>query len=149
MCIRDRSQRGLVLEDSTRLVSWLYEDGADWVHLSLSDGRGVAPHEPDAGRVCSVIREALPPACALLVAGGIWTREQASELLDLGADVVVLGRAAIAHAHWPRESREPNFSPRTIPWTRGQLRAESIGEDFLEYLDLFPGHMVGGKPPRS
>ena len=29
------------------------------------------------------------------------------------------------------------------------LRAESIGEDFLEYLDLFPGHMVGGKPPRS
>jgi 2,4-dienoyl-CoA reductase-like NADH-dependent reductase (Old Yellow Enzyme family) len=132
-------QRGLVLADSVQLARWLAEDGVDYVHLSLSDAAGPAPHGDADVIVATAIREAVPSEVPILAAGGIWTRADAERAEAAGVDVVVLGKVAIVQPDWPELSRQPNFEPPRPPWTRAQLRAVDVGPDLLRYLENFRG----------
>lgn len=140
--------RGIVLDDSLQLVQWLAEDGADFVHLSLGDASGPAPHGDADTIVATAIREALPSNVALFAAGGIWTRDDARRATESGVDVVVLGRAAIAHPDWPKASLATDFAASKPPWDPQQLTDASVGPGLLEYLRGFAGMVVGGRPPR-
>lgn len=143
------NRRGLVLADGVALARWLAEDGADWVHLSLSDASGPPPHESGAPPVVKAVRDAVPPEVAVVAVGGIWTREQAEGAMDLGADVVALGRAGIAHPDWVTASRDTGFVPLRQPWDPAHLRAVDVGPGLLEYLRGFAGAVTDGKPARG
>lgn len=143
-----RTRRGLVLEDGVQVAAWMAEDGVDFVHLSLGDASGPAPHEDTGVIVATAIREALPADVALLAAGGIWTREDAECAEAAGVDVVVLGRAAIAQPDWPSASREPNFEPVRPPWDPVFLRSVDVGPDLVDYLRQMSGMVAGGKLAR-
>lgn len=143
------SQRGLVLADGVQVGRWLAEDGADFVHLSLSDASGPPPHELEAGSVARAFRDALPEDVPILAAGGIWTREDARRATDAGVDVVVLGKAAMAHPDWPSASARPGWEPTRLPWTEEHLRSVDLGERFLDYIRNFSGMVEGGAPPRG
>jgi 2,4-dienoyl-CoA reductase-like NADH-dependent reductase (Old Yellow Enzyme family) len=86
-----------------------------------------------------VFRPALPKDVALVAAGSVWTRDDAAMLLDRGADLVCVGRAAILDPDWPahvlREGREPVRPPATAE----QLAAVDVGPAFLDYLRGFRG----------
>jgi 2,4-dienoyl-CoA reductase-like NADH-dependent reductase (Old Yellow Enzyme family) len=140
------AQRGLVLADTARLVGWLADDGVDWVHLSLANAAGPPPHEPGAGPVVRAIRAALPAEVGLWAAGGVWTADDARVVRDLGADVVVVGKAAIAHADWPRAARAPRFEPQRPPWSLDHLHEQLVGPAFVRYLGGMRG-MVRDEPP--
>ncbi|MGH1345696.1 MAG: tRNA-dihydrouridine synthase [Nannocystales bacterium] len=142
-------RRGLTLADARPLVASLAEDGADYVHLSLRDAAGSAPFEDSAQPVVTQLREALPSEVALLAAGGVWTRADAQAVRECGADVVVVGRAAIAHPDWPSDIDDPSFSPKRPPWGPQMLRNAAVGADLLTYLERFPGMVEGGTPARS
>lgn len=141
------AQRGLVLDDAEQLVQWLAQDGADFVHLSLRDAGGSAPFEADPTPVVTRLRAALPAPVALISAGGIWTHAQAQAVLDAGADLVALGRVAIANPEWPRLVKEGEIV--RAPFTPEHLRSVDVGEAFVSYLKRFPGLLVGGAPVRS
>jgi 2,4-dienoyl-CoA reductase-like NADH-dependent reductase (Old Yellow Enzyme family) len=51
----------------------------------------------------------------------------------LGADVVALGRAAIANPDWPREVAGGAL-PRRPPLTRAELAARAVSPVFATYL---------------
>lgn len=142
-------KRGLTLADARALVQSLAADGADYVHLSLRDAGGPPPFEDSTEPVVTQLREVLPDEVALLAAGGVWTRADAEAVRERGADVVVVGRAAIAHPDWPRAIAENSFSPRRPPWDPQMLRDAAVGPDLLSYLERFPGMVEGGTPPRS
>ncbi len=143
------ARRGLLLDDSLQVGRWLADDGADFVHLSLSDALGTPPRAPDDRVITTAFREALPPSVALCVVGDIWTRDRALAVRRAGADVVVLGRASIAHPDWPRASARPDFTPMRPPWTRDYLRSQDVGPALLHYLEVRPGTVVGGAPARG
>lgn len=128
--------RGIVLADSLQVVRWLAEDGVDFVHLSLRDG---AAADADGTVIARACREALPSAVALFAAGGVWTADDALRLMDAGADVVVVGKAAIGTPDWPRAMRTPGFVPLRPPFTRDHLRAVAVGPAFLAYLEGMRG----------
>ncbi len=140
--------RGLVLADGIQLARWLADDGIDFLHLSLTDASGPAPHEHQSPIVTTAIREALPPEVALAVAGGVWSRADAERAESAGADIVVVGRAAIAHPDWPSASRSGDFSPIRPPWTPEHLTGVDVGPSLLRYLEGFSGMVVGGRPAR-
>lgn len=72
-------------------------------------------------------------------AGKIGTREQCQHLLDLGADFVLIGRAAILHADFPERIRtEPNFRPVGFPVSAEYLRKEGLSDPFIRYLASWP-----------
>ncbi len=144
------AKRGLVLADAVQLAPWLADDGADFIHLSLGDAGGSPPHEPDVPTpVARAIRDAVPAAVPILAAGGIWTRADAERAEAAGADVVVLGRAGMAHPDWPSASGQPGWEPVRPPWEPDYLRSVALGEPFLRYIHNFPGMVVGGAPARG
>lgn len=123
--------RGLLLSDSLQVGRWLAEDGADFVHLSLREAASAAP---DGRVIATAFREALPADVALLAAGGITTAAQAEAAVEAGVDVVVVGRAAIAHPDWPRRIAQPGFEPKRPPFEPDYLRSVAVGPAFVDYL---------------
>lgn len=140
------SRRGLVLADSLQVGRWLAEDGADFIHLSLRDAGGPPPFEVGEGPVAAAFQAALPPEVAVVAAGGVWTREEGQRALESGADVVALGRSAIANPDWPQRCAAEGLAPVRAPFAPEHLRDVAVGESFLTYLLRFPGLVVGGKP---
>ena len=142
-------RRGLTLDDGVQLARWLAEDGADFIHLSLRGASDEPPHEPGRGPVARAVREAVPKEVSILAAGGIWTGKDASRAFAAGADVVALGRSAIAPPDWPEVSGGADWAPSTPPWNPVRLRAAGVGPAFLDYLQGCAGMVVGGRGARG
>lgn len=136
------TRRGLLLADGVQVARWMGEDGADFVHLSLSDASAPPPHEPDAGPVATAVREALASPVPLIAAGGIGTAADVQRAMAAGVDVVAVGRAAIRHGDWPRLVADPQWAPAAPPWSPDDLRAEMVGEDLIDYLRGFRSLIV-------
>ena len=145
--------RGILLMESEQVARWLCEDGADFVHLSMSDLRLWPPEAPDGPPVCQAIRDAMDavdPRVPLLAAGGIWTREDLEAAFALGVDVGVVGKAAIIHPDWPtRALEQTGWAPTRPPFPLADLRAAAASPRMLAYLHKFPGLIEGGAPPRQ
>ncbi len=72
---------------------------------------------------------------ALGVAGGVVSAADARWCLEQGADFVTVGTGAILHHDFAaRALADPTFRVRERPVSREDLRAESVGEAFLDYL---------------
>lgn len=125
--------KGLDLDESLTVARWLDEDGVDFVHVSLWDCFKNSAKRP-AEHPIPLFRAALSPDVPLFVAGKIWTRAEAESVLAMGADVIALGRAAIANPSWPREAKDPAFTPRRPPLTRSELRERALSDGFIDYM---------------
>ncbi|MGB0191592.1 MAG: hypothetical protein ACPF9W_11565, partial [Nocardioides sp.] len=68
-------------------------------------------------------------------AGGVVSAADARWCLEQGADFVTVGTGAILHHDFAaRALADPAFRVRERPVSREDLRAESVGEAFLDYL---------------
>jgi 2,4-dienoyl-CoA reductase-like NADH-dependent reductase (Old Yellow Enzyme family) len=81
----------------------------------------------------------------VIATGSVWTPEQADEVLDHGADLVGLARAAIGNATWPLDARTPGWEPARPPYPPEHLRANALGEALIDYMRLWPGFVTDGK----
>ena len=60
--------------------------------------------------------------------------------LDLGADIVAIGRAAITNHDFPRLLHaNPAAARRELPVAREVLAAEGLGQAFLDYMANWEG----------
>jgi 2,4-dienoyl-CoA reductase-like NADH-dependent reductase (Old Yellow Enzyme family) len=133
--------KGLDLDESLEVARWLADDGADFVHLSLWRSAENTKKRPDAHAV-SLFRAVLPEDVRILVAGQIWSRADAERLVGLGADVVALGRSAIANPDWPMRARDPEWQPRRPPFTEEELRARALSPPFAQYMRQWKGFVA-------
>jgi len=124
--------RGMDLDDNLQVARWLAEDGADFIHASLWDVAKRSAKYPDRHPL-PLLREILPRDVAILTAGKIWTRADAQTVIDLGADVIALGRAGILNPSWPREvaADRPIKQP---PITVAELADRAVSPKFATYL---------------
>ncbi|MEL6343899.1 MAG: NADH:flavin oxidoreductase [Myxococcota bacterium] len=142
---------GVELDDSLQVAAWLAEGGADFVHVSLWDAwKRTKRYPDDPTPLTTRFRQALPDACPLMIAGGIWSRAQAEAVCEQGADFIALARAAIAHPDWPRAARaDPNYAPAHPPFTPEALEAAALSPRFVDYMRRWPGFVTDGRPPRA
>ncbi len=125
--------KGMDLDDNLQVARWLAADGADFIHVSLWDAAAMTKKRPDQHAV-PLVRAALPAHVAVFAAGSIWSRADAESVLERGADVIALGRAAIMNPDWPRGVRDPAWEPTRPPLTRAQLLERSVSPAFAQYL---------------
>jgi 2,4-dienoyl-CoA reductase-like NADH-dependent reductase (Old Yellow Enzyme family) len=130
--------KGLDLDESVQLARWLAEGGADFIHVSLWHGRERTKKYPER-HALELFRSAVPADCAIVAAGSIWTRDDADDLLGLGADLVALGRSAIANPAWPIEAKDPAWRPRRPPLRFEELGALGLSPSFAQYMRKFKG----------
>jgi 2,4-dienoyl-CoA reductase-like NADH-dependent reductase (Old Yellow Enzyme family) len=133
---------GLRLAEIRWLAQRLMAGGAiDLLDLSLWDvfkepeeaefrGRSLLSHftELDRGRV------------RIGAAGKIMSGDDARRVLDAGADIAIIGRAAILHHDFPdRVEAEPGFRTVPLPVTVEHLRREGLGPAFVKYMTTWKG----------
>jgi len=132
------STDGLDLDESLQVASWLCEDGADFIHISLWDAAKPSHKRPDQ-HPARIFRDALPAEVPLVTAGAIWSADDALAQLDHGADAVALGRSAIANPDWPTTVVADGGAPRRPPLTAEELRARALGPAFVDYMRRWEG----------
>lgn len=129
--------KGVDLDESLQLARWLVEDGVEVVHLSLWRA-GLNTTKRPAQHATNLFREALGERARIVVAGGLWSREDAEAQIDRGADFVALGRGAIANHDWPRRIAEGREIARP-PLSAEQLQAQGLSPGFVEYVRTWKG----------
>lgn len=132
---------GQDLDENLQVAQWLAEDGADFIHLSLWEAQNNTKKRPEAHPV-SLFRAALADDIRIFVAGKIWTAEEAKHQLDLGADVVALGRAAITNPDWPHRVAEQRTEPKRPPLTAAELSERGLSDTFIEYMRRWKGFVA-------
>ncbi len=130
--------KGLDLDESLQVARWLCDDGADFIHVSLWDGRRNTRKRPEA-HAATLFRDALPREVAIVAAGGVWTRDDAEALLDKGATAIAIGRAAIANPDWATNAAIAGWSPRRPPLTKVELLERGLAPGFVEYMRNWKG----------
>jgi 2,4-dienoyl-CoA reductase-like NADH-dependent reductase (Old Yellow Enzyme family) len=77
------------------------------------------------------------------LAGKIMTPRVAAELVEAGADFVLIGRGAILHHDWPQRARRDSaFAPIALPVTADYLAREGLGARFIRYMQTWDGFVA-------
>lgn len=135
--------QGIDFDESLELARILSEEGADYIHISPWE----ALKRPDKysnidKALITYFREAVLQDIPVMVAGGIWTGSNAENAIDIGADFVALGRAAIGVPDWPARVKHPDLLLPSPPFTIDQLRKADLGEKFIEYMKRWKGFVA-------
>jgi 2,4-dienoyl-CoA reductase-like NADH-dependent reductase (Old Yellow Enzyme family) len=117
----------------------------DYLDMSLWDVFK-APEEPEfQGRSLMSYFTGLDRGPVRLgVAGKVTSPAIAAQMLDQGADYVLIGRAAILHHDFPIRARDAAFTPVPLPVTAAYLENEGLGPAFVKYMSSWKG-----LPPRA
>ncbi|WP_309088389.1 NADH:flavin oxidoreductase [Phenylobacterium sp.] len=127
---------GLRLAEIVDVAAEVLRDGRiDYLDMSLWDVFKEPVEEAFKGRsLMSYFTELPRGEVKLGVAGKITTPAIAAEMLDKGADYVLIGRAAILHHDFPERARDPAFTPVPAPVSAGYLAGEGVSPRFVTYL---------------
>lgn len=126
-------ETGLDIDENIEIVNWLAEDGIDYIHIShlFYDAKSVKyPNETALTYLRKNINTDLPIICA----GSIVNVEDAKKALDLGADIIAVGRAAIGNTKLPEYFSKGENLPNKTPYTQENLTKIGISPDFISYL---------------
>ena len=127
-----------VIDAFERLVT---TEQVDLIDLSLWDVFKEAAEEQFAGRpLLELFTDLDRVPVRLAVAGHLYSGSDVQRALDRGADIVVIGRAAITNHDFPRLLQaDPTAAMRELPVSREVLAAEGLGPAFLEYMANWKG----------
>jgi 2,4-dienoyl-CoA reductase-like NADH-dependent reductase (Old Yellow Enzyme family) len=128
--------KGIDFDESIQTAEILADEGADYIHISAWE----ALKKPDKYKegdktIVRYFRDALPEEVTILVAGDIWSKEDAEKCISEGADMVALARCAIANPDWPKQvKKNDKYTATKPPYTYDQLKAVAVSDVFVEYL---------------
>jgi len=125
--------RGLDLDENLQLARWLCEDGVDFLHLSLWDYTKNTTKRPER-HALQEFKVVVPQDVPIFVAGQIWTQQDGDSAINLGADVIALGRSAIINPDWPRSVADDEWQPQRTPVTADQLRTWGLNDTFIDRM---------------
>jgi 2,4-dienoyl-CoA reductase-like NADH-dependent reductase (Old Yellow Enzyme family) len=140
---------GLRLDEMRAVAGRLLAAGdIDLLDLSLWDVRKVPEEPAAAGRNLLSYFTDLPRGNARIgIAGKVATAEDARYCLESGADLAIVGRAAILHHDYPARVRaDPRFLPVELPVTPDYLRREGLSDPFIRYLGNWKGFVAASAP---
>lgn len=136
---------GMVLDEIIEIYGQLVDTGAvDFIDMSLWDVFKQPNEEAHAGRTLAEIFAELPRGDVRLgVAGKIHDPADVQAMLNLGIDIIILGRVAILHHDYPNLMRDnPEFTPRRVPVSAQVLSDEGLSDAFITYMRNWKGFVA-------
>jgi 2,4-dienoyl-CoA reductase-like NADH-dependent reductase (Old Yellow Enzyme family) len=146
---------GYTLEDAKLLCNELAGLGLDYISVSLDDYRKSRPtgearvydrtvektYTPAASPITEFAR-VIAGRCAVMASGGIKTCLDAEGAIEMGADLVAVGRAVVVDPEWLSKVRHKSEASilAGLPKDEGEIaKALSIPPRMVEYLLSRPG----------
>lgn len=127
--------KGIDFDESLELANILSLEGADYIHVSPWDAfKKPEKYLTGTQTIIEYFRKKIPADVPIIVAGEIWTAGDAEKAIELGADLVALGKVAIGNPDWPIKSKEENYQPVRPPYSVEHLKASGLGDAFVEYM---------------
>lgn len=113
----------------------------DFLDVSLWDVRKEPADERYAARsLASYFTELERGEVRLGAAGKIMSAQDARDVLQMGFDMPILGRAAILHHDFPkRVAADPNFAAIATPVSEAYLCEQGLGPAFVTYMRTWRG----------
>lgn len=133
---------GLATDDVIDVFERLVAAGSvDFIDLSLWDVFKTANDERFASRPLLELFTAIDRGpVRLAVAGHLYSGPDVQRALDLGADIVAIGRAAITNHDFPLlVQADPSAAMRELPVAREVLAAEGLSPVFIDYMGNWKG----------
>jgi 2,4-dienoyl-CoA reductase-like NADH-dependent reductase (Old Yellow Enzyme family) len=143
---------GLVVTEIRDLAQLLMrERKVDYIDMSLWDFRKAPNDERFQGRtLASYFSELDRGDTRLGAAGKIMSAQDARDVLAMGFDFPVFGRAAILHHDFPkRAAADPSFSAIATPVSEAYLHAEGLGPAFVNYMRTWKGFVEEASAPQT
>ena len=69
-------------------------------------------------------------------------RKDAENLLKQGADLVGVGRVAIAYPNWGKNLNDINYNPKKPPFTKEHLKKSKLSKTFIDYMRHWDGFVI-------
>lgn len=130
---------GIDFDDSLSLATMLEKSEIDFLHLSPWEAlKKPEKYINQDKALISYFKEAVPNT-TIIVAGGIWKKEDAVKALELGADIVAVGKVAIACADWPKRILDKSYETPLPPYTSKYLKEQFLGPSFIDYMKKWKG----------
>jgi 2,4-dienoyl-CoA reductase-like NADH-dependent reductase (Old Yellow Enzyme family) len=117
----ENSEPGIVMSDTKILIDALCQTPLDYLHVSLSDYRQVSirdvvKHEENEGVILDKIIQWVDKRKVLIGVGSVFHSSDAQEVLNMGAELVALGRQLLMDPHtvetWERgEQAHRHYDP--------------------------------------
>ena len=126
---------GITLCDSISLVGALKKLSVDFIHLSCWDVFSkTSSIGNDKKTFTEIITESFQDLPAIISTGGVWSSLDANNLLKQGADLVGVGRVAIAHPYWANSISNLNYNPKRPPFSSNELEKAKLNKTFISYM---------------
>lgn len=137
------SDMGIDLRDMISLVNHLLKLDLDFIHISCWDINARSKKYKDSDLTLTewFTRSVknLPP---IISTGNIWTINDINKILNQGASLYGVGRAAIPYPDFPKLVQEESFNPSQGPFTYKELRNVDVGDVFIDYLRAWKGFIT-------
>jgi len=131
---------GINLHDTIKLVEILKKTDLDFIHLSCWDVFAKSNTMPNENRTLTeIITSSYTKLPAIISTGGVWSSEDAQKVLNQGANLVGVGRVAIAHPNWPNNIFNGDYNPSQPPFTAEYLKKMKLSEIFIDYMRNWHG----------
>ena len=130
---------GMSLADAIETLQLCGDMELDFVHVSCWDFRSTGELQGKDLPYTTWLREHLPADVPLIATGGVWTSEEAREVVSQGADFVGVGRAGIGHPNWPAALQEGASEPGRPPFSVEHLASAGLNPTFINYMRRWDG----------
>ena len=136
---------GMRIDEIREVYSRLVATGqVDMIDMSLWDcAKNAIEDEWSHRRLIDVFAELDRGGVRLAVAGKLYTAAAVRDALAAGADIAVVGRAAITNHDFPRRMHDdPDFAMRQLPVPAQTLRDEGLSDTFIGYMRNWKGFVT-------
>lgn len=148
VCVRISPEHdvGVTMADSLELAGMMGGWGMNMLHISCWDAFTGPQGEPDDPRtITRRFRDALGEGVPIISTGSVWDGADAQSVLDQGADLVGVARAAIAHSSWASDAVSGDYSPQRPPFSPEHLIDQGLSPTFVDYMRRWQGFVTDGR----
>jgi 2,4-dienoyl-CoA reductase-like NADH-dependent reductase (Old Yellow Enzyme family) len=134
------SDMGINLDDSISLAGFLRDEGIDYLHISCWDVFAKSKEYPDdPRRLTEWFTQNLDDLPPIISTGSVWSRLDAQDLMNQGADLIGVARVGIPYPSWPKKLFQKNYNPPRAPFTVKHLREAGLSDVFINYMQKWDG----------
>ncbi|PKR85702.1 NADH-dependent flavin oxidoreductase [Heyndrickxia camelliae] len=92
---------GITLDETVQLVDRLANESLDYLHISVMDFRSLARrYEGEKENRIKIIHRVIDGRVPLIGVGSIYSKKDASEAMETGAELIALARELLIEPHW-------------------------------------------------